>query len=390
MAKQSLILEEIEHISKALLQDSALKDLLQRLVEAVHCCFGVERVLFVFTVEEQGKVQTVPNCPEGYQLIETVPLAQLATERVGTPSDRDEICKVLNVESFVSYPLMNDGKTCGAMLIGISNGSLSGEDVELLELFAFQADLGIKMDWMRNRMKQIQTQLFRSAEGLALAQMTSGVAHELSNYLTVVWGRAQLLLPRIKANDVSGALQTLEIISEYLGKMKRFTDGLMNIYTLNREGTKSRLDINGLITNLVEFIKPQTKFRNTEFVSELDKDLPVIEANADRIQGMLLNLYTNAAEAMSKGRITTKTESNRSQAEVNITVSDNGPGIPEQVQEKIFAPGFTTKKGGHGLGLSLCRQIAKDHGGDIELNSQPGQGMIFTITLPVRACEVGP
>ncbi len=383
MAKQSLVLRQMEHIFKALLQDSTLQDLLQRLVEAVDCCFRVERVLFVFSGGEQEEIHTVPDCPEGHQLAEAIPLLQLATERVRTPSDRDEICKTLKVKSFVSYPLMIDGKVCGAMLIGVSNSSLDGEDMKLLELFALQANLAIERDWIRKKMERIQTQLFSSAEVLVLAQMASGVAHELSNYLTVVWGRTQLLLPRIKAKDVPGALQTLEIISEYLGKMKRFTEGLMNIYAFNQQGLKSHLDINGLITSLVEFIKPQTKFRNIEFVSELSKDLPVIEVNPDRIQGMLLNLYTNAAEAMRKGRITTKTEYNRSQDEIKITVSDNGPGIPEQIQKEVFTPGFTTKKGGHGLGLSLCRQIAKDHGGDIKLESRPGQGTTFTITLPV-------
>ena len=390
MAEESLVLREIEHIFKALLKDSVLKDLLQRLVKAVQCCFGVERVLFVFSGGEQDENYTVPDCPEGRQLIEAVPLLRLATERARSTSDRDEICKTLKIGSIISYPLMFDNRLCGAMLIGTSSGSLDSKDMKLLELFALQASLAIELHQMHKKTERIQTQLFSSAEVLTLGQMVSGVAHELSNYLTVVWERTQLLLPRIRAKDVPGALQTLEIISEYLGKMKRFTDGLMNIYAFSQQGLKSHLDLNDLITNLVEFINPQTKFREIEFVSQLATDLPAVEVNPDRIQGMLLNLYTNAAETMRKGRITTKTEYDRTQDEIRITVSDNGPGIPEQIQKKVFAPGFTTKKGGHGLGLSLCRQIAREHGGDIKLNSRPGEGTIFTISLPVRTCERHP
>ena len=126
-----------------------------------------------------------------------------------------------------------------------------------------------------------------------------------------------------------------------------------------------------------------------KLISELDSSLPDISGNANQIQQVLINLMINAQQAMEgrPGEVTVTTTANNGHAQVRVT--DNGPGIPEELQAKIFEPFYTTKPVGKGtgLGLSVSYGIIKEHHGDIELQSSPDEGTSFTLTFPVGAMK---
>ena len=119
----------------------------------------------------------------------------------------------------------------------------------------------------------------------------------------------------------------------------------------------------------------------------LDADIPLFELDAEKMKQVFMNLIMNAAQAIEEnGAIAIESRYLQNKHQVEIIVRDNGQGIALDIQDKIFEPFFTTKglREGTGLGLSLSYGIVRDHGGEIEVQSTPGQGTVFTIILPIQ------
>jgi signal transduction histidine kinase len=130
---------------------------------------------------------------------------------------------------------------------------------------------------------------------------------------------------------------------------------------------------------------------------ELTDDLPRVDADAEQLKQVLINLVQNAAQAMGDkpGEITIRTsrperfgDFRSQEQQIELQVSDNGPGIPSDQQLNIFVPFFTTKQKGTGLGLAICQRIVKNHGGTISVQSKVGEGSTFTIRLPALTEEL--
>ncbi len=123
---------------------------------------------------------------------------------------------------------------------------------------------------------------------------------------------------------------------------------------------------------------------NIELVKKLDADLPEVELDPDQIQQVLINMTTNAVQAMPEGgKLTIGARKKGEFLEVEIT--DTGIGIPQEVRDKIFEPLFTSKAKGIGLGLAVCKSIIDRHEGQIEVTSEVGKGTTFNIKLPLKA-----
>jgi len=139
----------------------------------------------------------------------------------------------------------------------------------------------------------------------------------------------------------------------------------------------------------VEFITPQNKYERMEFGLDLSEDVPSMNLDPGQVQQVLMNLYSNAADALNGAkaampRIVTRTRYKAAAATVELTVEDNGPGVPAEVIKTIFEPSVTTKPEGHGFGLSSAYRIVTNHGGKITVQNVSGSGARFTITLPSK------
>jgi two-component system nitrogen regulation sensor histidine kinase NtrY len=121
-----------------------------------------------------------------------------------------------------------------------------------------------------------------------------------------------------------------------------------------------------------------------EVAREVEPGLPPVLADRDQVLQVLLNLVRNALDAMPSGG-TLRLAARRAGAGVAFAVSDTGPGVPPADLPRVFEPYFTTKEGGTGLGLAIARRIAEEHGGSLEVESEPGRGATFTLTLPAAA-----
>lgn len=229
--------------------------------------------------------------------------------------------------------------------------------------------------------KTLENQLIH-AEKLAMAgQMAADIGHELNNYLSIISGHAEILRDSPDLQAFPRVVRSMETIVEQISRIERFTASLMDFSAQNT--CRQPRDLNELIVSLVRFIQPQHRYRNVVFILETEENLPWVEIDGGQIQQVLINLYANAADAMGRGRITTRTAHRI--GTVVVTVADEGPGIPPEVLARIFETGFTTKRTGHGFGLSICRRIAANHGGDLSVQSETGQGAVFSLTLPFGA-----
>lgn len=230
-------------------------------------------------------------------------------------------------------------------------------------------------------LKKVEEDLVRAERLAALAEMAGSIGHELNNYLSVILVRAQLLLKLLESKpDQEKSLANARIIHDTALKMIKFTRGLMD---LSRKDTYWGVcSLNDIVEKTVELLQPQNRFVDVHFILQLDQGLPSISVDPDQIQQVLINLFNNAAEAMKKGEITVTSRNASSDDTLELSVSDNGPGIPQEIREKIFEPHFSTKREGHGLGLATCYRIIKNHGGKIEVESEPGRGTRFTLRLP--------
>ncbi len=222
---------------------------------------------------------------------------------------------------------------------------------------------------------------------VAKGEMAASIGHELNNYLTIILNSAELLPLNLKKGNFDKVEKNTSAIQESVQNMKRFTDGLMDFSKL--ESQMVEYDIGTVIQELVFSLKTQKQFSFVKFATRFGPELPPFPMDVGQIKQVFLNLFNNAAEAINtlperKGTITIIADYLEKEEKVKVKMKDTGPGMPKEVLEKIFEPRFTTKKGGHGFGLFTCKRIIRNHNGEILVESTPGQGTTFTITLPVR------
>jgi signal transduction histidine kinase len=231
--------------------------------------------------------------------------------------------------------------------------------------------------------KLLESRLIQ-AEKLAMAgRMSAEIGHELRNFLAGALGLSELLLGDRDLMVLPRPAERVRSLATQIEKMQRFALGLLDLGMVRSRRQHS--DLNLLIQRLVAFVQGQSRFRVIELCEELDPALPPLSVDPGQMQQVLLNLYTNAAEAIGgrrAGRIVTTTRLAGGRA--RIDVADDGPGMPEEVRRRVFEHGFTTRASGHGFGLAICRRIVENHGGSIDVESEPGRGTRFVLTLPLE------
>jgi signal transduction histidine kinase len=258
------------------------------------------------------------------------------------------------------------------------------------------AELAQTNDAMReeiNERQRIEKELLRlqheigRVERLAtLGRMTATVAHDLGSPLNSVLGYAQLLA---QEDLPDRARRRLTIIETQIHRMS----GIIQNYLSYTRGTpqRGRINVNELIRDTVLLLQPVFKQRRVSVTTQLAESLPVIYGDGNSIQRVLINLLDNAVDASDKGgsvNIGTCDRAGLSPREqgVTIEVADTGGGIPAEMLSKVFDLFVTTKAPGKGtgLGLVICQEIIKAHGGTIDIASQLGTGTTVTVFLPVN------
>jgi PAS domain S-box-containing protein len=223
----------------------------------------------------------------------------------------------------------------------------------------------------------------RQSEKLAaLGTLAAGLAHELNNPIGIISTRAELMLldaePKALPEDV---VEDLRVIHRHAQRVARIAQGLLSF--ARSPGQSGRVDLNRVVDETLLLVE-KTMVKGGVLVRRaLAPDLPPIWGDASALQQVVMNLLTNARDAVKgAGEISIETSATpEAPGAVRLTVRDTGPGIPPEVLPRIFDPFFTTKAEGTGLGLSISYGIVRDHRGTVDVQSRPGEGTTFVLTF---------
>jgi len=321
--------------------------------------------------------------------------------------------------SLVYMPLILQGKAIGVITTqSFSKEAYSEYHVNLLRNLANYAAIALdnasayrKLDATLSELQSTQEQLVQQEKMASLGELTAGIAHEIQNPLNFVNNFSDVnseLIEEIKEELEKGNLEEVKAIAKDLqenemkithhGKRAEEIVRSMLQHSRGGEAVKEATDLNALADEYLRLsyhgLRAKDKSFNAEFEIEKDESIPQLEIVPQEIGRVLLNLINNAFFAVNEKRRATdssyhptvKIKTRKVGNNVEVSVSDNGTGIPEKVVDKIFQPFFTTKATGQGTGLGLSMSyetITKGHGGRLEVDSVADKGTTFTIILPI-------
>ncbi len=309
-------------------------------------------------------------------------LAQSSRKLFGTPLPELTGYLSLNVEVMLESLQAGLGFTDSEVTIVVDGRA------HIMSLTAQQypdQQILLEMAPMDNQRRLSQEQI-QHAQQVAARDLVRGLAHEIKNPLGGLRGAAQLLsraLPDPSLNEYT------KVIIEQADRLRNLVDRLLGPQQPGMHVTQSIHQVAERIVNLVSMELPE----NVTLIRDYDPSLPELPHDPDQIEQVLLNVVRNALQALGDagGTITLRTRTAfqltlhgvRYRLVARIDVEDDGPGIPQQLQDTLFYPMVSGREGGTGLGLSIARSLIDQHSGKIEFNSWPGHTE-FSVFLPIR------
>ena len=261
----------------------------------------------------------------------------------------------------------------------------AGERILLLTAYpTTEADGGAVLVFEdQTEKRRLQEQLIQSEKMSAIGQLIAGVAHDLNNPLASVVGFSDFLA---EAGEVPPRLaEPLQVIRQEAERAATIVKNLLS-FARRQEGERRLLPIKPILESTLQLLANQLMASRIEATLRVEPGLPDVEVNGNQIKQVFVNLINNGAQAIAEtgqgGRIWVTAK--RWLDGVAVSVTDSGPGIPDEIAGRVFEPFFTTKPEGKGtgLGLSICQGILKEHGGRLTLEAKPGAGATFIVELP--------
>jgi signal transduction histidine kinase len=301
--------------------------------------------------------------------------------------DTERVFGIIDIESSQPNSFTSNDLLAIESLAGILSAVISSSDQyrhlqeTVRQLRQTQIELKARMDAQR----AAENRLVQAAKLAAVGEMAAGIAHELNNPLTTVTGFTELVLDELPAGAQHRT--ELEMVQR---EARRAIDVVRRLLDFSRQGerSRSRADLNEIVEDVVALTHHLIQTSGVQLILEQGGDLPWVSVDRNQLKQVLLNLIHNALQAMPTGGslyLSTQAAARDERSWVTIAVRDTGIGISAKDMDRVFEPFFTTKgdRGGTGLGLSVTYGIVTDHGGIIDVDSQPGVGSTFTVWLPI-------
>lgn len=307
------------------------------------------------------------------------------------PNMPRELTERLDLAEFACVPLSVPEEPLGVMLADnkYSGVPIDQHQVELLEMFARQASLAISNARAYERIQRQLQELHETRDRLieaermaSVGRMASHLAHEIRNPLTAIGGFASSIARQHQDNPKTH--RQANIIYDEVCRLERTLVNVLD-YTRPLRPEKKPVDLNEIVRETTRQFDGQIEQNGIELQMDLSESLPEVMADAEMIKQVVINLVKNAVEAMEEteeARLRVQTAP-AGEDTVQVVVADTGCGMPQEVVDDLFSPFFTTKIGGIGLGLSVSAGIVRQHGGEIDVESEAGEGSRFTVTLAV-------
>ena len=317
---------------------------------------------------------------------------ELAARRPVSNEEQESLQLVLRtldqMNGSVALGFSSEDQLLGALIIRDERlrEAYSTDEIELFRGVATSIGITLQNSQVYERMKERD----RLA---ALGQMAAGLAHEIRNPLGSIKGAAQYLQPGPGgATSREGTREFLDIIVEEVNRLNKIVSQFLD-YARPYRGEQRQLEVAEVLRKTMAlFAKEAEGHGKAEIVTEFADKMPPVRADAEQLLQVFLNLSLNALQAMPNGgelliatALRRSTRRGANAAFLEVRFRDTGVGIPAGDLKNLFIPFFTTKEKGTGLGLPISQRIIENHGGTIEVRSQPGEGATFTVLLPIEA-----
>jgi signal transduction histidine kinase len=234
----------------------------------------------------------------------------------------------------------------------------------------------------RQQRSEMASRLAHTDQLASLGRLAAGLAHEIKNPLAGIQGALEILQQDTQ-NESSRSLY-----GEMLSELKRVNETLHLMLSSARPSPVqlAETDVRNMLEEIRTLLEPSLRQQGTTLNLELASGPVPARIDRDKIRQVLVNLISNAADAMeSGGTITIRAAPLAEEGGIVLSVQDDGPGIPQEQQQRIFEPFFSTKFTGTGLGLAIAQSLVEQHGGTVEVESKSGVGSTFLVLLPAEA-----
>lgn len=280
----------------------------------------------------------------------------------------------------LAVPLRVKGRAVGLLTLARRPDQrlYTNDDISLVVTLANQAGIALENARLYEELRESREQVSRASRLSSIGMLAAGLAHEIRNPLVAVKTFLDLLPQRLDDREFLTHFRDLS-----QSELRRVMNLLTDLLALGKSTTVEyrSVEVVPTLEPVLRLMESSARKRGVTLVVRAGAALPPVWADADRLKQILLNLVLNAIEVSPQGgEVTVEIRSVRQG--VLLEVTDHGPGIPAEHLENIFNPFFTTKETGTGLGLALVHQMVVEHGGQIGVDSTPGRGSVFRVTLP--------
>ena len=399
-----------------LLEAHGEKSILEVIKEGLQVLFDVHSVLFFLYDTEKdilvgkggmgsGQDLLIDELVIGVQRTKSLLVKSLSQ---GTPLDSlgrlteadlsiidKQIVRIMGKNGILCLPMVAHKRFVGVIVIGVDQGQVSklAKEINLLTMFTNQAALAVDSEHIR----ETQARLIQSERLAASSALAKKVAHEVNNPLGIIKNYLKIL--RLKLDKDSPVREEIKIINEEIDRVALIIHELSD-FSEPGVRQKQSVDINALISDLIKIAHESLLLRSgIKCHLNLDRSLPSFMTDKNSLKQVFINLVKNSVEAMPEGgnlHINTRRvpdglkskfrkDIEEDQDYVEITISDDGPGIPDNIRSRLFEPFISSKGGGHaGLGLSIAFSIIRELEGVITCESDETKGTTFQIVLPIK------
>ncbi|HXZ44526.1 MAG TPA: PAS domain-containing protein, partial [archaeon] len=347
--------------------------------------------MMVITTDLDGRIVSFNRHAEtcyGYKAVEILgkPVCMLCGSLCGSPEEWEPLSRHIEqggtVQEYETIPLRKDGRR---MVIALTLAPLKDNDGNMIGIVCLSRDI--------SQRKALMDQVIQSERLASVGRLAAGVAHEINNPMAVIAeiaGYLEDLLaegPQVKRRKLDRELQEgLPKITAQIKRCRSITSRLLS-FARKRETPMEVADVNNSLDEILPFLAKEARLAGVQIHRRFNIDIPLVRIEDVQLEEILINLIKNAIHSMSP-----RTYGNiwlfatQKDGKVILTVKDDGPGIDKKVMDRLFDPFVTTKPVGQGtgLGLSICYGIVKHHGGEIQVESEPGEGASFRVILPVH------
>jgi len=286
--------------------------------------------------------------------------------------------KALGIRSAICVPIKFREHIFGVLYIDskIANYTFTEDQLRLITAIGVQTGMALEN-------AQLYQQGLQQARLAAVGETVASLSHSIRNILQAMRGGAEVVELGLRKKDLSLVTNGWDILSRNLDRIYQLTMNML-AFSKQRKPEFEMVHLPGLLREIVELMQPQCDRRSVALMTEIEADMPAIPADPGGIHQAVMNLLTNALDAVEPeaGVITLSCRHDRKAERCVITIADNGSGIDEETKANLFQPFYSTKGlRGTGLGLAVTKKIIEEHGGTITVESAPDEGSTFTLSI---------